>query len=284
MANTPYITRAIGNQLGNTLASAISDTDTSIELSDATGFDADGGYVIIDENITGKEEIVYIESVAGTILTASTDGRGRMGTTAVAHDAGATVSDILVTDHINGIADRFLVEHNDDGTHKDDIVDTVYPVGSIYISVNSTNPGTLFGVGTWVAFGAGKVLVGLDSSDAAFDTVEETGGAKTVTLSSSEIPSHSHSVDPPSTSTSSNGLTLTVGRNDVLEYIGSGAYLTVVRPDGYSSDGNVSLGGGTGSHSHTVDIGSFTSGTAGTGGAHNNLQPYVVVYMFKRTA
>ena len=60
-----------------------------------------------------------------------------------------------------------------------------YPVGSIYISVASTSPATLFG-GTWVAFGAGRVLVGINSGDADFDTVEETRGEKTHTLTAAE--------------------------------------------------------------------------------------------------
>lgn len=58
----------------------------------------------------------------------------------------------------------------------------LFPIGSIYTAVVSTNPGTLLGFGTWTAFGAGKVLVGLDSGDTSFDTVEETGGAKTNTV------------------------------------------------------------------------------------------------------
>ena len=51
----------------------------------------------------------------------------------------------------------------------------VYPVGSIYTAVVATNPATLLGVGTWTAFGAGKVLIGIDSGDTDFDTVLETG-------------------------------------------------------------------------------------------------------------
>jgi hypothetical protein len=117
MANTPNIVRAIGNQLGTTLNAGISSSASSITLVDATGFSTDGGYIIIDENITGKEEIVYVTGVAGSTLTVATDGRGRCGTSATSHDAGATVSDILVDEHINGIADKFIVEHNDDGTH-----------------------------------------------------------------------------------------------------------------------------------------------------------------------
>ncbi len=57
----------------------------------------------------------------------------------------------------------------------------VYPVGSIYISVNSTNPGTSLGVGTWVAFGAGRVPVGFDAGQIEFDTDEQTGGSMTAT-------------------------------------------------------------------------------------------------------
>jgi len=70
-----------------------------------------------------------------------------------------------------------------------EIINLVYPVGSIYISIIPTNPEILFGLGTWVAFGTGRVLVGIDTGDADFDTVEETGGAKT----------HKHSVDVAST-------------------------------------------------------------------------------------
>lgn len=66
-----------------------------------------------------------------------------------------------------------------------------WPVGSIFIAVVSTNPATLLGFGTWAALGAGRVLIGIDSSDADFDTVRETGGAKTHTHST---PAHQHLV------------------------------------------------------------------------------------------
>jgi hypothetical protein len=59
-------------------------------------------------------------------------------------------------------------------------IETLHPVGSVYISIASTNPGTAFGFGTWVAFAEGQVLVGLDSTDTEFDTAEETGGEKGV--------------------------------------------------------------------------------------------------------
>ena len=126
------------------------------------------------------------------------------------------------------------------------VKDALYPVGSIYTNAtNSTNPATLIGFGTWVAFGAGKVPVGIDASDADFDTAEETGGAKTHTLTTDEIPSHSHS------------------------YIRKG-----------TTTGGSTQGGDINS------VRQFTDNTGLTGGgqSHNNLQPYIVVYMWKRTA
>jgi hypothetical protein len=120
----------------------------------------------------------------------------------------------------------------------------IYPVGCIYTSVTSTNPGSLFG-GSWVAFGAGRVLVGIDGSQSEFDSVNETGGAKTHTLSVSEIPAHTHT----------------------YEWENSGG-------SGYSP----------GAANGDSSLYSKTSGSTGGGAAHNNLQPYVVVYMFRRTA
>lgn len=57
------------------------------------------------------------------------------------------------------------------------IFNAIYPVGSIYMSVNSANPSTLFG-GTWVSWGSGRVPVGVDATQTEFDVVEETGGEK----------------------------------------------------------------------------------------------------------
>ena len=122
----------------------------------------------------------------------------------------------------------------------------LYPVGSIYSNAAvATNPGTLLGFGTWTAFGAGRVMVGLDADDEDFDTVEETGGAKTHTLTISEMPAHTHTY---------------------VEDYSTNAY-------GPNSTG-------------IIKDGTRSKNTGSTGGdtAHNNLQPYIVVYMWKRTA
>ena len=132
----------------------------------------------------------------------------------------------------------------------------VYPVGSIYINAAvATNPATLLGFGTWVAFGAGRVMVGIDASQTEFDTLEETGGAKTHTLTTSELPSHNHAYTGQHTGDNSNGL------------------------HHHSSSTKIAVGDDTSERtvSRTVD-------STGSGSAHNNLQPYIVVYMWKRTA
>jgi len=68
----------------------------------------------------------------------------------------------------------------------------MYPIGCIYTSINSTNPATSLGFGTWSAFGAGRVPVGFDSGQTEFDTDEETGGAKTTTISHTHTIDHTH--------------------------------------------------------------------------------------------
>jgi hypothetical protein len=120
---------------------------------------------------------------------------------------------------------------------------SVYPVGSIYTSVAGTNPSTFFG-GQWNPFGQGKVMIGVDSTDTDFDTVGNTGGAKTHTLITDEIPSHTHSM----------------------------------------SIENASGTGSTGSSNGASSFSTVNTSATGGGQAHNNLQPYVVVYMWKRVA
>ena len=131
-------------------------------------------------------------------------------------------------------------------------LDSIYPVGAIYTAITSGSPATVFG-GTWVSFGQGRVMVGHDdaaSPDTDFVASSTdgssvlVGGAKTHTLDVTEIPSHTHGFTAFQTTSGSNNRT----------------------------------GGGALSASA-----SGTTAATGDGGAHNNLQPYVVVYMWKRT-
>lgn len=136
---------------------------------------------------------------------------------------------------------------NVDNTSVANILLQVYPVGSIYMSVSSTNPGTLFG-GTWSAWGSGRVPVGVDTGQTEFNTVEKTGGAKTHTLTIGEMPSHSH------TTAFEFGWDTSGATGDKVTY----ANVRAARPEWR------------------------TTSTAGGGNAHNNLQPYITCYMFKR--
>lgn len=146
---------------------------------------------------------------------------------------------------------------------------TLHPVGSIYINAtNATNPGTLLGFGTWVAFGAGRVPVGFDSGNALFNTAEETGGS-----ADAIVVSHSHTGSTDSAGTHSHNLngigTTFVGGSGGIGFE-FGSYLSGPNPTP-SMDAQ-------GNHSH-----SFTTGATGTSGSNANYQPYITVYMWKRT-
>lgn len=136
-----------------------------------------------------------------------------------------------------------------------DVINYLYPVGSIYMSATMSTVEQVqaaFG-GTWTKWGAGRVPVGVDTSQTEFDTVEETGGEKTHQLTVAEMPSHNHNVRAG----------FEGGRNDQLGYNHSFG-----SPAGYRSGG---------------DGGNFIEDKGGNA-AHNNLQPYITCYMYKRTA
>jgi hypothetical protein len=137
------------------------------------------------------------------------------------------------------------------------INDAAYPVGSVYIGVTSANPSILLGTGTWVAFGEGDVLVGYKSGDSDFGTAEGTGGAKTHTLTEAEMPEHKH-LSPNKDCQSYGGVYGT----------GTGTVNTWCDTNGIS----------------TNNTGAPYGQPVGGDGAHNNLQPYITVYMWKRTA
>lgn len=169
---------------------------------------------------------------------------------------------------------------------------SAWPIGSVFISVVSTNPNTLLGGGTWTAFGAGRVLVSLDAAQTEFDTVQETGGSKTVALSSAELaahthtgpdhfhsgPTHSHTIAHTHQADLLAGSVSVTGGNQAAQGVN-------VAPDAAMTTGgsNTADSGAAGSGS-TGNAGTGASGSTGSGTAHNNLQPYIVVYMWLRTA
>jgi hypothetical protein len=151
----------------------------------------------------------------------------------------------------------------------------LHPVGSVYINAtNSANPATYFGFGTWVAFGAGRVPVGFNAADPLFDSAEETGGTK-----DSVLVSHTHTItNTPLTGTVGGGIWNRLRNN-------------LTRTGVFSASTQVDVAAGGGDNAHSIVTINFdgthghTASTAGTGtGTNANLQPYITVFMWKRTA
>ena len=174
-------------------------------------------------------------TVGGTFAVTGTTTLGGNPTTTT-QSAGNNTTRIATTEFVTTAANALNA--------------AAYPIGSIFTTTvayaNSAAVVTAIGGTTWEAFGAGKVLVGLDAGDTDFDTSEETGGAKTDshTLSTDEIPAHTHTI---------------------------ASHVT----DGASNQGVM--------NSSTAE-GTKTTNSTGGGSVHNNLQPYIVVYFWKRTA
>lgn len=143
----------------------------------------------------------------------------------------------------------------------------IFPVGSIYMNgANAGNPAVLLGFGTWEAFGAGRVPVGFDGTQTEFNAVAKTGGDK-------NLQSHNHtgttSTNGDHTHTTNKDPVVTSGSGNSRLNSGSGQQTAWAQPGIINSAGN---------HSH-----SFTTDNAGSGDSQN-LQPYIVVYMWIRTA
>lgn len=155
-------------------------------------------------------------------------------------------------------------------------ISKIYPVGSIYMSVTSTNPATLFGIGTWQALPVGRVLLAQGRSDwGTTYNVNNTGGETTHTLTQNEMPVHGHTgTANTSGSTHTHDLTMQASHGKS----GNGGVPRFSDGDVWSANKTKTLSA-AGSHTHNISI-----NNAGGGQAHNNMQPYLVVYMWKRTA
>ena len=191
-----------------------------------------------------------------------------------------------------------------------------FPVGAIYMSTNSANPSTFWTGTTWQAFATGKTIVGIDTSDTDFNSVNKTGGSKEVVLTVPNLPSHNHTVGD-NTHTHSMGaagghwhqvndhthlvpdhthqvvLSAWDERGSTPGHMGSGGNSgeighTVM--DGWAQGGAVWTHGSApntnavGDHSHTINntTHSHTLSDTGSNTAHSNLQPYIVTYIWKR--
>ncbi len=164
-------------------------------------------------------------------------------------DGGTDIGAALVD------ADLMIVDDGAGGTNrkaamsrmKTYILESVYPVGSIFISTSSTSPATSLGFGSWSRFGEGKMLVSQNSSDSDFDTAEETGGAKTHTIAQTNLPD--------------------VNLNTTKSF----------KTEQGADDRGSSSGAGGAYETAVIPLG-------GDGTALNHMNPYIVTYMWKRTS
>lgn len=216
--------------------------------------------------------------------TNTTYNLGSFGITATANELNCT----------KGATSNLQTQIN---TINSTLFNKIFPIGSIYMSISSTNPSEYFG-GTWVQWGSGRVPVGVDPMQSEFNNVEKTGGTKTVDLSHSHtVNSHSHSSPAHSHSLESGWAKIGRCRNymeGIAYKTGAGAGSTTydraqtngggIAGGSFAATDTTALGGSTSSTSpgHT---GSASPGTNSQLSASQSiLQPYITCYMWKRTA
>lgn len=135
------------------------------------------------------------------------------------------------------------------------IFNLIYPIGSIYFTVANKNPSTLFG-GTWVEWGKGRVPVGIDTNDENFNLPEKNGGTKAHTLTVNEMPSHKHTFD--------------YSGEKKLAMVDTG-----INDESWGVHWETQKG---------YRCSTAVMDNIGGGQSHNNLQPYICCYMWKRIA
>ena len=254
---TVYNSTVLGNTTAAGLGVAVAAGSKVVIFSDGTNFRS-----VDATSFSGVLPVVN----GGTGVTTST------GTGSTVLSTSPTLVTPILGTPTSGTLDNCTSNTETFGTSNTQLATTAFvqaalqalhPVGSIYINAtNATNPGTLFGFGTWTAFGAGRVPVGFDAGNVLFDTAEETGGSANATL-----PSHTH--------------TATSTVSDPSHTHGTNAQRLV-------SGGGLS-GGGTGEvgasifNAFTGITVATTNSTEGASATNANYQPYITVYMWKRT-
>lgn len=153
-----------------------------------------------------------------------------------------------------------------------DVLDKFYPVGSLYFNAtNDANPASLLGFGTWEAYSQGRMPVGYDAGQTEFNAPGKTGGAKSVILTEGQMPSHNHHLNDP-------GHSHNIGQGNVVFLAGSTVSL-------YKT--------GSSNATNQATFGNFNVGASATGiwlnntggnQAHDNMSPFITVYIWRRTA
>jgi microcystin-dependent protein len=274
------------------------------------GTDLNNNWTKVDELLDGTQSISGIDinggSIDGTPIGAASASTGAFttvtATSVTAALTGAVTGDVTgnVTGDLTGNANTatrlstaraFSISGgvtasgvNFDGTGPVELAATlnfqqIYPVGSIYMSTASANPGTLFANTTWAAFGEGRVLIGAgtgnDGTDSVAFTAGNTGGLYNVTLTDTQIPDHYHH-GVRNTGETTSGVFLQSAAQTVNHRgrIGTDReYALEAAPS--NAEPNTGVSG---------PIVTSTGGAVTAGQSHTNVQPHVVVYMWQRTS
>jgi hypothetical protein len=269
-AMTGVVTKAVTVAGPNTLGSIANGVSSEArnQFIVLTGTLASPASLTVPAGATDNYKLYFVKNTASDAVTITAGGTGVVvpaGKSMILRVTGTDVEETI--GHISGTPTAATASF---GTNTTQLATTAFvqaalqalhPVGSIYINAtNATNPGTLLGFGTWVAFGAGRVPVGFDSTNVLFDTAEETGGS-----ADAVVVSHTHTITDPGHSHTTTIPTSAVGNSAQSLYSTNSA--------------------GT---SSTITSSTATTGisvnTAGSSGTNANYQPYITVYMWKRTA
>jgi microcystin-dependent protein len=167
----------------------------------------------------------------------------------------------------------------------------------VFVSVVATDPATLLGFGTWAALGAGRVLVGFDAGQTEFDALKETGGVKTVTLTAAQsgLPQHTHTQNAHTHTQNAHTHT-----QDAHSHTYSSQTATTGGASSYehgaidtssaATESSISVNAATATNQNATAVNqdatavNQNAGPTDAAQAHTNLQPYLVVRFWERTA
>ena len=244
LTSTSTIDALSANQ-GKVLAGRISDNDTMI-----TNLQED--IILAEDNIAKiKKDYIPLTQKGYANGVAALDANMKLIVSQLPIATKTSLGAIKIGDNLSISEDGTLNAAGTGGDITNQLLEKVYPVGSIYISANRVSPQVFLG-GTWEPFAYGRTLVGVDDSDSSpdMDFAEplKTGGEKTHQLTIEEMPSHNHSIKKQVDNNSGN---------------------------------KVSVGSGSASLFYQLNDTVETNNTGG-GQAHNNMQPYITVYMWRR--
>lgn len=245
-------------------SSASTWTNANKSFSSGTAFVFGGGAISTESSY----DVKYTITDAFTTVTIY----DTVSTAAVLMDfkaggKGIAIGKVAEKDNVVEIANNWELE-----IHGKKLIDYIYPIGSIYMSVNATSPANLFG-GSWTQL-KDRFLLGAGSTY----TAGSTGGAATHKLTVTEMPKHAHDT-PFFNNMTNNG----EGKSDFIGVYGKGATASAaIKEMGASS--TMEMWWVNQTNKAEGNEWSYLTSSKGGSSAHNNMPPYLVVYMWKRTA